>query len=114
MIKVSILYPGSKETPFDMTYYLEQHMPLALSLLGNHQGYRGVTVAQGLDMGNPELELRYIVICEFLFDSGQAFMEAFTPHADTLEQDIANYTTSKPMVQFSEVRMCHPATASHP
>ena len=34
MIKVSILYPNKPGSHFDMNYYLAQHMPLAMRLLG--------------------------------------------------------------------------------
>jgi hypothetical protein len=48
MTKISILYPNHKSSRFDMRYYVETHMPLAIRLLGSQPGYQGVSVEPGI------------------------------------------------------------------
>jgi uncharacterized protein (TIGR02118 family) len=103
MVKISILYPNSKDTRFDMPYYLETHMPLAIKLLGGHPGYRGVSVERGIDGALPSGDAAYVAMCHFQFDSLDHFMEAFVSHADVLRGDIPNYTDAVPVFQASEV-----------
>ncbi len=103
MIKISILYPNSKGSRFDFSYYIETHMPMSIGLLSAYPGYRGVSVEQGLGGGIPGTEATYVALCHFLFDSMENFMAAFTPHAATLQGDMPNYTDIEPVVQFSQV-----------
>jgi len=66
---------------------------------------RGVTVERGLSGVTPDSPPTYIAICHFFFDSTDAFMQAFLPHAEALQGDIPNYTNSEPVIQFSEVEI---------
>lgn len=47
----------------------------------------------------------YIVMCHFVYDSSEAFEEAFMPHSETLMGDMANYTDIETIIQFSEVKI---------
>jgi uncharacterized protein (TIGR02118 family) len=103
MVKISILYPNKQGTRFDMRYYVEQHMPMSIRLLSAHPGFKGVSVERGLTGVPPGTDPAYVAMCHFLFDSADAFLEAFMPHAQTLQGDIANYTDVEPVIQFNEV-----------
>jgi uncharacterized protein (TIGR02118 family) len=103
MIKISILYPNKKNVRFDMDYYLEKHMPLAIRLLGANTGFKGVSVERGLGGTVPGADAAYVAMCHFLFDSVENFMAAFAPNAAVLQGDIPNYTDSEPVIQVSEV-----------
>ncbi len=103
MIKISIIYPNTPTYRFDMDYYIDNHMPLAIRYFSTHPGYKGVSVERGLSGVFPETEARYIVMCHFLFNSAEDFMAAFTPHAAELQGDIINYTDIEPIIQISEV-----------
>ena len=103
MIKISILYPNNKSVRFDMNYYLETHMPLAIKLLSAHPGFSGVSVERGLGGAAPGADAAYVAMCHFLYDSVENFMAAFAPNAAVLQGDIPNYTNSQPIIQISEV-----------
>ena len=105
MIKISILYPNTPDTRFDMPYYLETHIPMALEIFAAHPGYKGVSIERGLAGAMPETAAAYAVMCHFVFDSVDDFMAAFAPHAEKLQSDIANYTDIEPVIQISEVVM---------
>jgi uncharacterized protein (TIGR02118 family) len=103
MKKISILYPNRPDAKFDFQYYAETHMPLSIQLLSSHAGFRGVSVERGIGTSDPGMPVPYIAMCHFLFDSVESFIEAFTPHAATLQGDIPNYTDIEPILQFNEV-----------
>jgi uncharacterized protein (TIGR02118 family) len=42
-------------------------------------------------------------MCHFSFESIEAFIEAFTPHASELQGDIPRYTDVAPTIQVNEV-----------
>jgi len=103
MIKISILYPNTPDSRFDMRYYVDKHMPMSIELLSTHPGFKGVTVEHGISGAIPGSEPAYIAMCHFLFDSPEDFMATFTPHAAALQGDMPNYTTIEPVIQFNEV-----------
>lgn len=103
MIKISILYPNNKGSRFDLSYYIETHMPMALELLSTHPGFQGVSVERGVGGGIPGSEAAFVAMCHFLFDSVENFMAAFTPHAALFQGDLPNYTDIEPLVQVNEI-----------
>lgn len=107
MIKLNILYPDKEGSRFDLDYYLNRHMPMALEKLG--PSLRGVSVEYGLSGVQPGTQRAYIAMCHYTFDSAEAFLDAFLPHADILQGDIPNYTDIEPIMQFSEIKISLPA-----
>ncbi|MDE1943394.1 MAG: EthD family reductase [Betaproteobacteria bacterium] len=103
MVKISILYPNNPGSRFDVSYYVETHMPLSIRLLGAHSGFRGVSVEHGVASTVPGTPPAYIAMCHFLFSSIDDFLAAFMPHADVLQGDMPNYTDIEPVIQFNEV-----------
>jgi uncharacterized protein (TIGR02118 family) len=103
MTRISILYPNVKGSRFDISYYVETHMPMSIRLLGAHPGFKGVTVERGLGGAVPGSEPTYIAMCHFLFSSVEDFLAAFMPNAETLQGDMPNYTDVEPVIQFNEV-----------
>ena len=103
MIKLSIFYPNEEGKKFDKDYYLNVHMPLTIRLQAD--AVKHVEVEFGFSGGMPGSKPPYIAVCNFLYDSFEAFQNAFMPHAETLMNDMENYTDIKTVIQFSEVKM---------
>ena len=103
MIRLTILYPDIEGKKFDKEYYLNTHMPLSLELQGS--AVKHVSVEFGFSGGAPGSQAPYVAICNFLYDSFEAFQNAFMPHAEILTKDILNYTDIETVIQFSEVKM---------
>ncbi|MHB0990437.1 MAG: EthD family reductase [Burkholderiales bacterium] len=103
MIRISILYPNNKGSRFDVSYYVETHMPISIKLLSAHPGFKGVSVEHGLSGAVPGSEPTYIAMCHFLFSSVEDFLAAFMPNAEVLQGDMPNYTDREPVIQFNEV-----------
>jgi len=101
--KISILYPNKNGARFDMGYYIDRHMPMSIALLSAHPGFRGVSVERGIGGAVPGSDAAYVAMCHFEFNSAADFLEAFMPHAQTLQGDIPNYTDVEPTIQVNEV-----------
>jgi uncharacterized protein (TIGR02118 family) len=103
MIKITILYPNNKDAHFDFDYYLNTHMPLSIKLLSAHPEFKGVSVEKGISGAMPDSQPNYCAMCHFLFTSAADFMAAFMPHAETLQNDMVNYTDIVSLIQINEV-----------
>jgi len=103
MIKVSVMYPNSEGSTFDMAYYCGKHMPLVQQKLG--AALKGVAVEQGLAGALPGSPPPFLALGHLLFESVEAFQVSFGPHAQAILADIPNYTNTQPTIQISEVKM---------
>jgi uncharacterized protein (TIGR02118 family) len=103
MIKVSVFYPNSEGSTFDMDYYLNKHIPMARQLMG--PALTSVNIEQGLSgpsLGSPPA---FIAMAHLGFDSVESFGASWGPHADEIRADMPNYTNIVPTVQISTVRV---------
>lgn len=103
MIKVSVLYPNNDGVTFNFDYYCSAHMDMVKSLLGD--ALKGASVDAGLGGGAPGEKPTYIAMGHLLFDSVEAFQQAFGPHAGTIAGDGPNYTNVAPVIQISDVKI---------
>ncbi|PKM04627.1 MAG: EthD family reductase [Gammaproteobacteria bacterium HGW-Gammaproteobacteria-6] len=101
MIKVSVLYPKTPDSTFDIDYYRGTHMALVRDRLGN--ACKRTAIESGLAGGAPGEEPTYIAMGHLYFDSVDQFQTAFGPHAKEILGDIPNFTNAQPTVQISEV-----------
>jgi len=103
MIKVSVMYPNTDGSQFDMAYYCNTHMPMVQEKLG--AALKGVAVEQGIGGEEPGSPPPYLALGHLLFESVEAFQTSFAPHAQVIMADIPNYTNTQPTIQISEVKM---------
>jgi len=102
MIKVSILYPSKPGSRFDVDYYLQVHMPMAVRLLGS--AVKAVSLEIGVSGVIPGQPAPFAAIVGFTCESAEAFTAAFLPVADQLQGDIPKYTDIEPVIQVGEIR----------
>ena len=103
MIKVSVLYPNTSGVRFDMSYYLDRHMPMVRDLMGG--ALKGMNVEQGVAGGQPGVPAPYIAMGHLFFDSIETFQAAFAQHSAPIIADIPNYTNTQPTIQVSQVKL---------
>ena len=103
MIKVSVLYPNTASSHFDMPYYLAKHIPMVQQKLG--AALMGTSVEQGISGVQPGSPPAFVVMGHLLFESTEAFQQSFGPHAEAIVGDIPNYTNTQPTIQISEVKL---------
>ncbi len=101
MIKVTILYPSSDTSRFDMDYYATKHMPMVARLLGDSLKTLGID--KGIAGGAPDAPLPYMAIGYLYFDKLSAYQNSIAPHVDEIRSDIQNYTNIRPVILISEV-----------
>jgi uncharacterized protein (TIGR02118 family) len=78
-------------------------MPMAIEKLGS--SLKGVSIEHGVSGVQPGTQPAYVVMCNYTFDSAEAFLAAFLPHAQVLQGDMPHYTDIEPVMQFSEIKM---------
>lgn len=108
MVKISIFYPQTADSMFDMEYYLRTHMPMSLGRLRTHPGFVALSVERGVAAPQSDAPPAYVVMCNYTFATAEDFIAAFVPHAAVLQADMANYTNIAPVVQFSVVEIAEP------
>ena len=101
MVRVSIFYPSQPGARFDVEYYLNTHMPLAIGSLG--PAVKAVSVDIGLIGGTPGEPPPFTAICQFTCETIEAFTAAFLPNADLLQGDIPKFTDIAPVIQVSDI-----------
>jgi uncharacterized protein (TIGR02118 family) len=104
-IRVNIFYPNTEGGWFDLEYYLNTHMPMAIEKLVSP--LKGVSVEHGVSGVQPGTKPANIVMCNYTFDSSETFLAAFMPHAQAL--DMPNYTVQVLLAKkaFLELKTCY-------
>jgi len=103
MIKVTVAYPNSARSHFDIRYYCDTHIPLVRRLLG--PALKGVAVEHGIRGAAPGSPAPFLAIGQLQFDSVEAFQSAFGRHSQEIMSDVPNYTDIQPVIQISEVKL---------
>lgn len=101
MIKVSVMYPNSKDVQFDVAYYKNSHLPMISKALGN--ALKGLELDLGLASRVPGEPAPYVAIAHLLFDDVAAFQASFGPHAKVFADDVKNYSNVQGELQISEL-----------
>ena len=101
MIAVNVMYPNGEGKTFNYDYYMGEHIPMVMRLIGD--AMKGASAQKGLGGGEPGSSAPYLCLSTMYFDSIEAFQNAFGPVADQILGDVPNYTNSQPEMQISEV-----------
>jgi uncharacterized protein (TIGR02118 family) len=103
MIRVTVLYPKTNDSHFDMDYYLSKHVPMTTSKLQS----LGIPVEAQVDemlgsvpSGEPA---PYAAIGYLLFESMEDFQKGLTTHGAEIMADIPNFTNVQPMIQVGNI-----------
>lgn len=101
MIKISVFYPNTEGKKFDMKYYLDHHVPLVSSSLGDV--LQAVSYESGLAGGAPGAPAPFVAGATMFFNTMEEFGQAFAAASGTLMADLPNFTEIEPVIQISEV-----------
>lgn len=102
MIKMAILYPNGEGKTFDMDYYVNKHMTLAKTLMGD--SVKIISIDKGLAAGAPDTPVPYLAMGYFYFESMSTLKNAMGQARPKLVADVPNFTNIQPIVQISEVQ----------
>ena len=100
MIIVSVTYPASEGSRFDLDYYQSKHLPLVRSLwrqsgLVAEMYLRGISAPGG---GPAPVHLTALLT----FTSADDFARAVELHGKDVMGDIANFTAVRPVLTINE------------
>lgn len=93
MLVITILYPRTDDSTFDMDYYTSNHMPLLAEVLGEAcQGWGAASIASG----------KYTAIGWATVASKDAFDAAMGSRGAEVMADVPNYTNVQPEILVGE------------
>ena len=101
MIKLTVMYPNTKDLKFDKEYYINEHSQLLSQLLG--AAVKSSDINLGLSGASPRQPAPYAVIANLCFESLESFQQSFGANAEKILADLPNFTNVRPEVQISEV-----------
>lgn len=101
MIRATVFYP-SGEGRFDMEYYLNSHVPLAVRLLKPY-GLIRAEVDRGISGAGPGEAAPFATIAYMVFDTMEDLAKGMMAHDADLAADVKNFTDIKPFFQISEI-----------
>lgn len=102
MIRVSVLYPHKDGARFDHAYYATKHMAIVREGMGDL--IRKIEVDQGVGSGQPGQPAPFVAVGHLLFDSMEAFQQAFAKGGAAALGDIPNFTDIQPQLLVSETK----------
>ena len=102
MIRVSVLYPKTSNSHFDMDYYLSKHIPLVRERLKD-MGLARVEVDEGLGSISPNEQAPFAAIGHMIFETMEDLQRGLAAHAQELMGDIPNFTDVRPQMQVSRI-----------
>jgi uncharacterized protein (TIGR02118 family) len=91
MIKLTVLYPNTENSHFDMDYYLQKHTPLVKQRL-TPLGLVKIELSAGVAGMAPGATASYAMIGNLCFNSMEDLQNSLATHGAELTADIANFT----------------------
>ena len=94
MLAITILYPRTDDSTFDMGYYTSKHMPMFAEKLGDAcEGWGAATIAEG----------QYAAMGWAVVTSQDAFDATMGAHGAEILGDVPNYTNVAPELLVGEI-----------
>lgn len=100
-ITITVLYPNTRGSRFDLDYYLKTHIPL-VETSWSGKGLTSTKLLKGAATPDPKTPAPFQVIAIFGFESLAAFQSAAKQTAAAVMGDIPNFTDVTPIIQINE------------
>ena len=99
-ITVTVSYPNTPGSKFDMDYYLAKH----LELVGKCWGDKLISARaiKGIATPNPDTPPPYQVVAILEVESVEVLQDVLEAHGAEIMGDIPNFTDVEPVIQISE------------
>ena len=102
MIRVTVLFPRTSDSHFDMDYYLSKHVPMTTEKLQS-LGFpveAEVDQSVGTLTGEPA---PYAAIGYLLFEKMEDLQKGLATHGAEIMADIPNFTNVQPQIQVGNI-----------
>lgn len=100
-ITITVLYPNTPGSRFDVDYFVNTHIPLVETHWGG-KGLTSVKLLKGAGTADPATPPPYQVITVLGFESLQSFQAAAKEGGPAVMADVAKFTDVTPTVQINE------------
>ena len=100
-ITVTVTYPNTPGSRFDLDYYLKTHGPLVERLWRPH-GLKGLEVLRGIATPDPATPPPWRIMALIQFASLDQFKAAVKASGKEVMGDIANFTDVSPAIQIND------------
>jgi uncharacterized protein (TIGR02118 family) len=97
---VTVMYPNTPGSKFDMDYYLANHIPLVNKLWGDK--LISVRAVKGLATPDPDIPAPYQVMAILEMENPGVLQQLIAEHGQEVMGDIPKFTDVQPVVQISE------------
>jgi len=101
MIKISVLYKNSPDAQFNFDYFMNSHINLLKSVVGDK--VKSMAVEQGMGGSAPGSPAPFVAMAHLYFETMQDFEASMAAGAEAIMNDIPNYTNCEPVIQISNV-----------
>ncbi len=100
MIVISVTYPASQGSRFDLDYYRRSHIPLVQSRWGG-MGLKGARFLRGVGApgGGPA---SYHLVALLSWESAEHFQRGVEQHGKEILGDVPKFTDITPVIQLNE------------
>ena len=105
MIRVTVLFPRTSDSHFDMDYYLSKHVPMTKAKLQGSGIPVEAQVDEGLGTATPGEPAPYAAIGYLLFEKMEDLQNGLTTHGAEIMADIPNFTNVQPQIQIGSIVM---------
>jgi uncharacterized protein (TIGR02118 family) len=103
MIRVTVLFPKTSNSHFDMDYYLKKHVPMTKSKLQSMGFEVEAQVDEGLGSLTPGEPAPYAAIGYLLFERMEDLQQGLAAHGASIMADIPNFTNVQPTIQVNNI-----------
>lgn len=101
MISLTVLYPKTADSHFNMDYYLSHHTPLVKERL-TPIGLISIDLRAGIAGGAPDSPPTYSMVANLNFGTVEELQNALATHGAELIGDIPNFTNVQPVMQIGQ------------
>ena len=99
-ITLTVMYPNTPGSKFDLDYYLESHLDLVGKLWGDN--LISARAVKGIGTPDPDTPAPYQVMAILEIESMDVLHQMIEEHGEEVMGDIPNFTDTAPIVQISE------------
>ena len=100
-ITLTVMYPNTLGSKFDMDYYLGSHFDLVGKLWGDN--LISARAVKGIGTPDPDTPAPYQVMAILEIESMDVLHQLLEEHGEEVMGDIPNFTDTAPIVQISEI-----------
>ena len=103
MIRVTVLFPKTSDSHFDMDYYLSKHVPMTTTKLQSLGIPVEAEVDEGLGTIPPGGTVPYAAVGYLLFEKMEDLQNGLATHGAEIMADIPNFTNVQPLIQVGNI-----------